>query len=489
MPSSSSSSGGPVAPRTSAEAESVGLYGQPRTTSAASAASATTTLDLDAEYGNLQSDNPLQQLQTLRRLHKHGLVSDPVFVDKQRELLDLALAVERAGGHADRPPQPEPQYPRESRQQPQQPQPQWQPAAAAAAAAEEGEPVGSGDIGSGGGDGGGDALPPWLVPAPMPNYGRRPVVEQQVYDTNADGGALWAVTGAATTRPASGGGGHSGSSMPLALEPEPEQEPPPPQQHQQWSRPDSSGAADAGSRLVDSAVGGASGDSPLWLSPEAQRVRQSLGPPSPTKQQQQHSRPDPMGGWGAHSQHGGDMDGNGNGGSSSSATEQQANLSRRFDDSSTRSSTCTAPMNNQRATAGDDHTVDSGHGGHGGQAVRAAAAGPPHVSGAIGTSTSMSLSASMELREAMLDRPSESRAWQWQQQQQQQQQDGRGRHAYGRGVGVVAGEDGDEDISPKPGDVPAEVIISHLDQSTDDARVVAQLLDARQAAQGPPLGF
>jgi hypothetical protein len=53
----------------------------------------------------------------------------------------------------------------------------------------------------------------------------------------------------------------------------------------------------------------------------------------------------------------------------------------------------------------------------------------------------------------------------------------------------VAGEDGDEDISPKPGDVPAEVIISHLDQSTDDARVVAQLLDARQAAQGPPLGF
>jgi len=158
VPSSSSSSG-PVAPRTSAEAESVGLYGQPRTTSAASAASATSTLDLDAEYGNLQSDNPLQQLQTLRRLHKHGLVSDPVFVDKQRELLDLALAVERAGGHADRPPQPEPQYPRESRQQPQQPQqpqPQWQPpaAAAAAAAAEEGEPpVGSGDIGSGGGDG------------------------------------------------------------------------------------------------------------------------------------------------------------------------------------------------------------------------------------------------------------------------------------------------------------------------------------------------
>ena len=62
VPSSSSSSG-PVAPRTSAEAESVGLYGQPRTTSAASAASATSTLDLDAEYGNLQSDNPLQQLQ------------------------------------------------------------------------------------------------------------------------------------------------------------------------------------------------------------------------------------------------------------------------------------------------------------------------------------------------------------------------------------------------------------------------------------------
>ena len=45
----------------------------------------------------------------------------------------------------------------------------------------------------------------------------------------------------------------------------------------------------------------------------------------------------------------------------------------------------------------------------------------------------------------------------------------------------------DDDISPKPSDVPAEVIIAHLDSATDDARLVAQLLDARQG-QWSPLG-
>ena len=42
-----------------------------------------------------------------------------------------------------------------------------------------------------------------------------------------------------------------------------------------------------------------------------------------------------------------------------------------------------------------------------------------------------------------------------------------------------------EEISPKPGNVPADVIIDALDNSTEDAKVVARLLDARMAAQGP----
>lgn len=42
-----------------------------------------------------------------------------------------------------------------------------------------------------------------------------------------------------------------------------------------------------------------------------------------------------------------------------------------------------------------------------------------------------------------------------------------------------------DEISPKPGNVPADVIIDALENSTEDAKVVAGLLDARMAAQGP----
>lgn len=259
----------PPAARTAAEKESIGLYGLPRTTPATSSP----TLDLDEAYGNLRSGNPLQQLETLRRLQQDGLLSDDVVAEKQRELLDRALI---GGGHAaqqDSLPRRQDQPPREE-------------------AAEEGEPPSLSNPGVSHRpfdssstaaatdariDGAHDALPPWLVPAPIPYFGHRPIVEQHVYDRNHDGGALWAITGASTTGPPSSAASEYGSRS-LQLEPEmrPDQRP-----RLSWVQ----AATIDGSAVSCESRASHPADS-LELSPEVSRDFQSFGAAtSPTKRE------------------------------------------------------------------------------------------------------------------------------------------------------------------------------------------------------------
>eukprot|EP01043_Picozoa_sp_COSAG02_P077630 COSAG02_NODE_17084_length_1030_cov_0.817401_1_plen_256_part_01 len=185
--------------RTGAEQESIGLYGQPRTTPADSRFA----LGLDEAYDKLGSGNPLEQLKVLRSLQQQGLLSDAVVAEKQKQLLDRVLV---GGGHE----APRTRHPRTEERSLQR-------------AVEEGEPPFFSSTGVSGRtfesysssaaansrvESADDALPPWLAPAPMPSFGRRSIVEQQVYDRNHDGGALWAVTGATTgglASPAAGG--------------------------------------------------------------------------------------------------------------------------------------------------------------------------------------------------------------------------------------------------------------------------------------------
>lgn len=381
----------PPRARTGAEQESIGLYGQPRTTSAESSS----TLDLDKAYDGLRSGNPLQQLKTLRSLQQHGLLSDAVVAEKQKELLDRALV---GGGHG---------APRDS----------LQPRTAVRSlqhAVEEGEPpffsstgasdrtfesYSSGAAADSRVESAVDALPPWLAPAPMPNFGRRSIVEQQVYDRNHDGGALWAVTGATTggLPPAAASAAATEHDVRL-LQLEPDM--------QTDQRLSDSCESQVLQRTTDS----------LQLSPGGNYSQQGFDAAalSPTKRE----RGERTDAWDADAT------------TDSSGSRRQGSAANSPTDEISNLATASATNANGAAGMAAPHTQGTG-------SVRL---DPYH-------------------------RRDDSFAV-------------RRRRA-----------DNDDDISPKPGEVPAEVIIANLDCATEDARVVAQLLDARQAAQGSPLGF
>jgi hypothetical protein len=372
--------------RTGAERESIGLYGQPRTTSTTSSS----TLDLDEAYDTLQSGNPLQQLKTLRGLQQHGLLSDIVVAEKQKELLERALI---GGGD-------------EATRHSLQPRTQER---SLQHAVEEGEPPSFSNTGvsdrtfesysSGAAtdsrvESADDTLPPWLAPAPMPDFSRRATIEHEVYDRNHDGGALWAVTGATTggPPPRTAGAATATEHGARLLELEPDK-------HTDQRLGDSSESQVR--RTSDS----------LQLSPEGRRGQQSFNSALSPAKRGLGERSDT---W--------DDDG---------TTDSIRRIG----------SAENSPTDEMRNIATASATTGSG----------AAGIGAAHGTGSV--------------RSEPYHRRDDGFAV-------------RRRRA-----------DNDDDISPKPGEIPAEVIVCHLDCATDDARVVAQLLDARQAAQGPPLGF
>lgn len=405
--------------RTAAEQESIGVYGLPRSISVASSSS----LDLDEAHDNLQSGNPLHQLKTLQGLHKHGLLSDAVVADKQRELLDRVLVGGYAAPQDPLQPCPNGRLPQQAVEEGDPPIHQNGDAPSDSAVDMSSSPRAIGEVRTAADH---NAPPRWFAPAPA-DFGRHSLLEQDVYDRNDDGGAMRRIIGGGGPSPAAE---HYSSRL---LRYEPELQP----KRRPRAEPHTSDT------LSDSFEGRA-----LPVAESAGRQNFGRLPISPKKKDQQgrdnswHTDASADGSAGSHRR--------------DNPTNSPTNDLKRPDlGSSVEDSVSDTQLPHGNMTTAT--TVDNGATGM---------ATGTHVGARPGGSHPLSLSSHGSEHSTT---------------------GSSSRHHPGDRKRASRQHRADDDISPKPSDVPAEVIIAHLDSATDDARLVAQLLDARQG-QWSPLG-